>query len=486
MANETNTTQSAVEENNTNPIEMLSAPIDATVTATVAPDKLTGFVNMTPPENGGKEVTFEDIMAAMKEVGITFGFKEEYIKGIAEFPIYNKPVEVAFGVAPQNGTDGQVHILFDTVRKKQPKLRADDTVDFWDLDIVCNVSKGDKLVEVIKASDGVPGTDVLGNDIPAKPGKQPQTPFGKNVVFNDDKTEIYAGIDGNATFVNNQVAVDPSFRINGDVGPQTGNVNFNGDVTVSGNVKEGFSVKAAKNITIFGTVESASLDAGGNITVNGGIIGTLEDVVHCKGDLKAKFIENTTIRCEGNLTSNYITNSDVICEGEMLLSGDKASVIGGKYVVLKAITCQNIGSDNNVKTYVQLGSYGLIQEERVKCEKAFKAAEENERKVIQLIDYLNALKKQNGSLDEEKEEILKNAVQTKTKLLIEKGSLHKKIQQLDARISYEGKQELVLKGTMFHGTQLIIKNDRYAPDNDIKFTRFYYDNESEKIILGTI
>ena len=476
-------------ENNT-PVndlpEELFPPVDATVKAVVSPDRLTGFIYITPPENNGKLIEFDDIMNALKEAKITYGFDEEELKNYAERPIYEKNIEIAHGYAAVNGKDGRIEVLFDHKQTKLPKTRSDGTVDFWELDLICNVQKGDKLIRIIKATPGESGMDVLGNTLNPKPGKAAVTPFGKNVVFNEDKTEIYAGMDGHATYKNNQVAVDPTFRVQGDIDASTGNISFNGDVVVTGNVLDGFSIKAQKHITVMGMVEGGKLEAGGNIIVTGGIIGTLSDTIKCKGDLKCRFIENTTVRCEGDIIADYITNSDVICEGSMTLQGSKAALIGGKYVVLKEISCRDVGSPNDVKTLIQLGSFGMIQEEHTAVVNSFKKAEEDEKKVIQLIDFLNELKNQNGGLDEEKSQILKDAVQTKTRLLIEKSRYHKKKLELEARMNYEGKQELVVKGTMHHGTQLIIKSLKYTPDNDVTYTRFYYDEEKNDIALGTI
>ena len=476
-------------ENNTNENslpEELFPPIDASVKAAVSPDRLTGFIYITPPDNNGKLITYEDIKVALKEVGITYGYDDDDIIEIVGRPIYEKNIEIAHGKPAVHGQDGRIDVLFDNDHSKLPKTRFDGTVDFWELDLICNVQKGDKLIKVIKATAGEAGKDVLGNELSPRPGKQPPTPFGKNVVFNEDKTEIYAGIDGHVTFKNNQVAVDPTYRVQGDVDASTGNISFNGDVIVTGNVHDGFSIKAQKHIIVMGMVEGGKLEAGGNITVTGGIVGSLQDVIQCKGDLKCRFIENTTVRCEGNIIADYITNSDVICQGSMTLQGNKGALIGGKYVVLKEIACRDVGSPNNVKTIVQLGSFGMIQEEHAEVVNAFKKAEEDEKKVIQLIDYLNAIKAQSGELDDEKSQILKDAVQTKTRLLIEKSRYHKKKLELESRMNYEGKQELIVRGTMYLGAQLIIKALKYTPDKDITFTRFYYSEEKNDIALGTI
>ena len=77
-------------------------------------------------------------------------------------------------------------------------------------------------------------------------------------------------------------------RVAGNVGYGTGNIDFTGSVQVRGDVENGFTVKAAGDIFIYGNVDGGFLYADGNITVNGRIIGQDKTIVQCKGDLYAR------------------------------------------------------------------------------------------------------------------------------------------------------------------------------------------------------
>ena len=465
--------------------EQLLIPVDAKAEVTISADKMQAFLVLIEEENGGAKITYEMIMDAIRDSKVLLSVTTEFLHSLVEHPTYNKELLIAEGIPSKNGENGSIELSFNNNRSNTPKIREDGTVNFFDLDLVCNVKKGDHLVHIVKATEGIDGKNVFGETLKAKPGKNPQSPFGKNVVFTEDKCDIYAAIDGNVTYVNNQIAVEPLFRIDGDVNATVGNITFNGDIIVTGNVYDGFKIKAMKNITVIGMVEGGSLEAGGNIVVNGGIIGTLEDVIQCKGTLRCAFIEGATIRCENDVSCNYITNADVICEGMMTLSGSKASLIGGQYIVLKGIDARDIGSPNGAKTLIQLGAFGTLQEEKNRLDSEFANIEQNEKKIIQVIEYLTNAKK-TQDIGEEKEALLRDAIQTKTKFLIEKSTIHKKLQELNSRINYEGRQDLIVRGTMYRGSKLTIKSHIFMPEYDLTFVRIYLDSEKNDIITSTI
>ena len=63
---------------------------------------------------------------------------------------------------------------------------------------------------------------------------------------------------------------------------------------------EGFSVKAGRSLKIEGTVFSADLAAGGDITINGGAINSR---IKSDGNVKIGFCENTDIKADGSVES---------------------------------------------------------------------------------------------------------------------------------------------------------------------------------------
>ena len=87
------------------------------------------------------------------------------------------------------------------------------------------------------------------------------------------------------------VSVQPVAQISGDVGADTGNIDFQGNVEIQGSVTAGFRVSATSDVTIAGGVEAgARVEAGGNLTVQLGIMGK-DTIVNAGGDLMAKFIQ---------------------------------------------------------------------------------------------------------------------------------------------------------------------------------------------------
>lgn len=473
--------QMNVNEANTQQSEVKEQPIDAVVSVIVAGDLLSAYINIDAPVFGGKTASVDMIMEALKLKQIKYGIDEERIKELAITPVYFRDLQIAAGLRPIDGIDGTIKYHHDIQRTSRPKERDDGTVNFWDLDILLNVSKDDVLCTITPSTPGTNGMSVLGTVLPAKPGRNPVAPAGKNVVINATRTEITAGIDGNLLYKNGQLHVNALFEVNGDVDLSTGNIDFIGNVIVKGNVREGFKINARGDVSIYGMVEAASVTSGGNVIVRGGIFGSARGEIVCEGDLKCKYAESVTIRCKGNISTEYMLNCNVICEGEIELVGHRALLSGGHYVVLKKIQAKSVGSSSGAHTRLQLGSYGTILEEKRKLIQRMDEIVDNENKLLQAISYLSDMKKRQGQLPLEREKMLSDAVQTKTKMLLEKSMLSKNIEQLDSRIEYEGKQSLSVSKTLYRGTTIAIKNAVFTATEDYIRKTFYYDEAKATI-----
>lgn len=64
------------------------------------------------------------------------------------------------------------------------------------------------------------------------------------------------GKDAVVTYKDGKIAVGNHLIIDGDVGIETGNIEFDGSFTVQGIVQSGFSVKATKDISILGGLQN--------------------------------------------------------------------------------------------------------------------------------------------------------------------------------------------------------------------------------------
>ena len=83
---------------------------------------------------------------------------------------------------------------------------------------------------------------------------------------------MYSDVSGNVTLVEDRVFVSDTYVIEGDVGPSTGDIDYDGAVEVKGNVITGYTVKAAGDITVEGAVEGATLISEGKIVLKRGML----------------------------------------------------------------------------------------------------------------------------------------------------------------------------------------------------------------------
>lgn len=144
-------------------------------------------------------------------------------------------------------------------------------------------------------------------------------------------------------------------EINGDVEFKNGQINHVGDIVIKGNVESGAVVRTSHNIIIEGMIENASVNAGGNITVSGGIRGGDAGNVVANGSLTAEFVENGSVSAGGNIYVNYIIDSTVTSDGVVVVDGKGGFISGGKTSGLMGVSARELGNDMEEPTIVMAG-----------------------------------------------------------------------------------------------------------------------------------
>ncbi len=223
-----------------------------------------------------------------------------------------------------------------------------------------SLSAEEVLARVILAEKGTPGRDVRGNAIPAKDGEPSPVTAGENVVVSEDGLEFRAKIPGMVVFENDVITVTDVFEIRGDVDFSTGNIDMaQGSVKVSGTIRSGFTVTAAKDITVGEAVESAVVKAGGDIEVRRGIVmdekgekGELE----AGGNVRAHFAKNARIKAGGDIIiDNDITHCELLAQGQVLATKGKGRIQGGTVRCGGGVEVNMIGSEMAVVTKIIVG-----------------------------------------------------------------------------------------------------------------------------------
>jgi uncharacterized protein (DUF342 family) len=367
------------------------------------------YVTIIPPMEGGADITVEGFKSLMTQYRVYYGIKEEVLQELADKPVYKEKVEVAEGLRPVNGKDAYIEYNFETDQTKiRLKEGTNGKVNFKELNIIQNVVQNQPLAKKMPPEDGVDGKTITGKILPARSGSDIPLPLGTNVHVGDDGDTIIADINGQVILANGKINVEPVYTVEGDVNLKTGNIIFLGTVVINGNVEDGFSVKAAGNIEVKGTVAKAELDAEGDIIIYQGINGKSGGKIRAGRSLWSRFIENANVEA-GNMVvvTDGIINSNIDAIKSIICQGKRANIMGGRLRAGEEINAKVLGnSTSGTETICEVGfdPYSKIELERLQASKT-SAEEELDSIRLDLQTLINT-KKQRKTLPEDKEAYL--------------------------------------------------------------------------------
>ncbi|MDR1100628.1 MAG: FapA family protein [Treponema sp.] len=453
---------------------------DSTVSVEITEGEMRAYIQVTPPGPGGCDLPMETYLSILRNNRVVYGVREEFLREFADKPVYKEPVVAAEGSKPVDGRDAYIQYNFETDQSKV-RLResSNGRVDFKELNIIQNVVENQPLAKKIPSEAGVMGRTVTGKVIPAKNGRDTGLPVGKNVHVGDDGVTIIADINGQVVVVSGKINVEPVYTVQGDVNLKTGNIIFLGTVFINGNVEDGFSVKAAGNIEVNGTVEKAELDAEGDIIVHQGITGKSGGLVRAGRSIWARFIENAIVEA-GNMVvaSDGIINSQVDAFKRVICQGKRAHIVGGRLRASEEINAKILGSPTSgTETICEVGfdpkSKAELDQLKLNKESTEKQFEDLQRNLQTLIN----IKKQRKSLPEDKEAYMKDLMD-KRQILI--GDLKKinegivKIQEFLDSIKNRGRVSASAK--VYPGVKILIRDIKDDVRNEYRAVTFILEN----------
>lgn len=217
-------------------------------------------------------ITRAEIEKLIEEENITYGLKiVEVMDQVLEKKSCN--VVLAEGKPAVPPKSGRINYLF-----KEKDINVDleaDIIDYFELHSVPNVNKGDLLATKIPSTPGEDGIDVFGNILKAPSPKEIRLNIGEGVFLDDDESNAYASKSGQPTLHNGLLKVIQTYEVKGDADVNTGNIRFNGEVIIRGNVRENVKIKASDGgVQVHGMVDRAIIDADQDIIIVRNAIGS--------------------------------------------------------------------------------------------------------------------------------------------------------------------------------------------------------------------
>ncbi len=306
-----------------------------------------------------QKVTPEEILAFLEKNKICYGILEEEIREYCRQANFSQSLVCAVGKQVLDENDGRIEYHFETDKVLRPIQRKDGSLDYRELGLVKNISKGDSLCALIMPKPGSDGMDVYGKVVPYRKGTVPALPVGVNTQLSEDGQTLISTVDGTIEILPNAINVNEIFIVKGDVGRDSGNVSAKCSVLIQGDVKSGFSVSAGGDITVRGIVEHANLEAGGNIVISQGMNGGGRGRLKAGGNISGKFFENAILDAQHEIYASIIMSSSVRAGGSLILNKDIATLAGGECTVGCGVYAKNIGNPSGSVTKVRIESREL-------------------------------------------------------------------------------------------------------------------------------
>jgi uncharacterized protein (DUF342 family) len=329
----------------------------------VAPDQLAAHLEVTVsahPE--ATPPTLEEALTSLADANVTYGVDRGCVVAALETP--GRPVRVAEGRSPRAGEDGRVEYAPSLLAiGGRPHVSSDGAVSLFDLDLVHNVDAGVLLATRTLPTPGEPGMTVFGTPIAARPGRAANVRVGAGARFGDDGLQVFAATAGHAALVGQVVTVSTIYRIRGDVGPATGNIEFVGSVIVSGNVDAGYHVRAGGDVEIQGSMAAGEVEADGNVSIRYGVQGhNGHGRVVAGGTVRAKFVEFAHVQAVGSVyVSDGIIRSTVEAGDKLEVLGHHGAIVGGRITAHAGVWARHLGSPRDIPTEIVVGTKPILR-----------------------------------------------------------------------------------------------------------------------------
>ena len=309
-----------------------------------------------PKDVPAEPILPEDLEDFLMHQGVTVGVDHNALVHLATGMVYDKEILVAQGYEPENGEDGYYEYFVNLEdMKSKPVVAEDGTVDYLNSLQIAMVEEGDTIAVYHAATTGKSGLNVFGESVRAVPGRNMSALKGKGIGEVEDGNTYVAKTSGRIYLDGKRVCIDPIYTVPGDLGIGHGNIKFNGDVQIGGDMHSGLQIDAKGSIFIKGHVGNCKLTAGKNVTIGEGIQGKYGCEIIAGGDVAANFVEHCSITAGGNVYANSLLNSTVQAKDSVVVTSKDGKIIGGSIQAIQAIRVKTLGNESGVRTRLTFG-----------------------------------------------------------------------------------------------------------------------------------
>ncbi len=362
------------------------------VTIEVSEDRLRAELLVRQAESDS--LSSESIQSLLKDRGIPITPEvlariKQFTALVGEDRIPLKPFLLAEGRPAVPGTPARV-VLASNEQETDPEDEEGRT-DFYQSQIL-TVAEGAVVGTYAAEESARAGVDVFGKSIPGSlTGTSIQ--LGENVTLADDGRTILAKTAGKVHLARQQLSVLAVVEIKTDVDFSTGNIESPTDVLIQGTVRDAFTVKSDKSVSVRGAIEAATVEAGTDVEVSGGIAARGLGRVSARGQIRTKFCDEATLYADGDIiVTRQSLNSQVYTGGRLMLP--RGVLLGGYAYAREGGEIKVLGNNAYRKTEVAVGVDPVALAKAGEIDQIIHKRKEAAAKIREKIQPLMALLKQ--------------------------------------------------------------------------------------------
>lgn len=463
-------------------VEPVSANVgerrDASYQLEVADDLLNAWLTMTPAR-GGRKIGVE-VRDELRDRGICHGILEAALSQALERGDCHR-VLIARGEPPVEGRPGWFDTLFDGATTHAV---VDDNakVRFRDLSHLIMVEPNDPLMRLHPPVQGTNGRDIKGQIV--YPAPLPDIQFGTELqgtaTDSADPQLLRAARGGQPVEVENGVIVNPVITVK-NVDLTTGKIDFDGTLQVEGDIMADMSVQVTGDVIVQGMVESADINAGGNVAVAGGVLGRADKKagsqnlaasaarIKCKGTLQALYMENVHAEAgDAIVIAQSARHCELIAKNNIVVGGPQSGssgknagqIIGGRAQAGMLVQADVLGTNVATKTTIQVGVDPYLDEEIHKLESII------QRKVNELDQVLKLIVHFQKNPQKNVDGIAAKVEAKRVQQLAEIDELTAQLHQLQAKLELIAKASVRVGRTVHDGVEILIGKQQWKVRED--------------------
>ena len=147
---------------------------------TISRDRMEASAFFYAPSEGAENMSPKEFLEDLAYRNIVYGIDTEAVSKYFQQRDYCKEIVIARGTKTREGANAKIDYQFKADLHAKPAMREDGSVDYFNLNIINHVKKGDELAILTPEDPGDPGQNIYGEILNPRPVKTKKLVAGKH------------------------------------------------------------------------------------------------------------------------------------------------------------------------------------------------------------------------------------------------------------------------------------------------------------------